>query len=365
MTTNGSDQYNNVKNRCFFIGLFLDLVVILAFFFLGYSALVRDWASGISSNLWIVNAVFLLIFSVTLYFFHLPLNFFLGFVWEHKFKLSNQNILQWWTDDLKHSILGLVLIMLLVEVVYFFLRHFPSSWWVGAWLFWVFMAVVMARITPNIIVPLFYKYLPINNVELKDRIFGMFKKCKVALKDIYMIDFSQKTKKANAFVCGMGNSRRVVLSDTLVEKYTVEEIEAVVAHELGHYVHRDILKLLLVNGVVVLIGFYLVAAFLSHFSTSFGMRGVADIAFLPMFAIVFTIFSLGTAMPLNWYSRLVEKQADQFCLRMTQKPEAFVSLMEKLGEMNLAKQNPSTFEKLFFYDHPPLKERIKVGREYK
>ncbi|MBF0479293.1 MAG: M48 family metallopeptidase [Candidatus Omnitrophica bacterium] len=360
-----SDQYHRVKNRMFFSGLFLDFAFLMIFFFAGWSLTVRNWTFVISSNFWIANGLYVFLFSSLLYLLHLPLNFFLGYIWEHKFQLSNQNFFQWWTDDLKQSALGLVMVVVLVEVVYFFLRHFPSGWWICAWIFWVFMAVIMAKITPNVIIPIFYKYVPINNASLKDRIFDMFKKCKVFLQDVYMIDMSQKTKKANAFVCGIGRTRRVVLGDTLVNQYTVDEIEAVVAHELGHYVHRDIFKLLIVNGIVIFVGFYLIALFLNYSVGAFHLRGIDDIAFLPMITVAFVVFSLATAIPLNAFSRYLEKQADLFCLTMTQKPADFISLMKKLGEMNLAKENPSLMEKLFFYDHPPLKERIAVGEKFK
>jgi len=184
------------------------------------------------------------------------------------------------------------------------------------------------------------------------------------LKDIFSINFSSKTKKANAFLCGIGKNRRVVLSDTLLSSFTADEIETVIAHELAHYKHKDIFKLLVANALIIFLGFYLLNKFLYFAVIHFHLNRIDDIAFLPILLLVFMLFGLLTAPLLNGYSRLLEKQADQFSLETTKKPMDFISMMNKLCEMNLGEFKPNRLVEIFFYDHPPVYKRIQLAEKY-
>ncbi len=351
-------RYQKVKNYLFFVSLAIDIIILWIFFASGYSALLKNYAQGISSFAFIVNGLYLFIFSVIFYLIHFPLSVFSEFVWEHKFKLSNQKFHQWLWDDVKKSLLGFVVMLLLVETIYVLLRQFPATWWLGAGFVWLFISVILARIMPNIIIPLFYKYIPVENQELRERIFGLFKSCQVSLKDIYAINFSSKTVKANAFFCGLGKSRRVVLSDTLLNNFSTSEIEVVVAHELGHVKHNDVVRMLCINSGVIFAAFFMMDQILKKFLVASGLQRIDDIAFFPMLVLGFIILSLITTPLINAYSRVMEKRADVFSVAKTKNPMAFISLMKKLGEMNLSEFSPSWLIEMFFYDHPPIQKRI-------
>lgn len=364
-TIKDPQKYHGIKYRIFFAGLLLDVVLLLGLLFSRVTFGLKEAAYSAAGGqvVW-GNALFVAGLGSVSYLIHAPLNYFEGFVWEHKFGLSNQTFLAWLKDDLKKSVLGLVLSVVLVCVIYWFLGRMEHGWWLAAGCFWLLLSFVLAKLTPNVIVPLFYKYKEISNEPLKQRIRQMFTDCKTTLKDIYAIDFSSKTKKANAFICGLGQSRRVVLSDTLLSEFADEEIEAVVAHELGHYRHRDILKLLVVNAAVTFSGLYLIDKILNSAGGYFGFNGIDDIASLPLFILVFSMFGMLLSPLLNWYSCRLEKAADRFSLQMTGKPNVFIAMMNKLGALNLAEFQPNRFIEIFFYDHPPIQKRIEFAREF-
>ena len=211
---------------------------------------------------------------------------------------------------------------------------------------------------------MFYKYKTIDNEDLRKRIFDLFKACNVKLKDVYAIDLSEKTKKANAFLCGVGKNRRVVLGDTLLADFTDEEIEVVMAHELAHYKHQDIIKLLAANGVTIFLGFFLIHQFFSFAVDTFQLSGIDDISFLPMMVVSFMLYGLVTTPISNGFTRYIEREADRFAIEQTRKPEVFISMIQKLGETNLAEFEPSPFIEMFLYDHPPIGKRIAFAKSF-
>lgn len=359
-----SRRYHKVKYIFFFISLFLDIFFLLVFFLSGLSFKLSHFAAQTFSSNLSANGFYLLTLSAVLYMVHFPLNFFIEFIWEHKFQLSQQSFKGWLLEDFKKNILGFIIFLTLAEAIYIFLGRFPNFWWLWAGCFWLMVSFVLAKLTPHVIIPLFYKYSSIDNEELKKRILKLFYQCQVPLKDVYAINFFKKTKKANAFFCGVGENRRVVLSDTLLEKFSIPEIEAVVAHELGHYKHRDIVKLLVVNAAVVLIGFYMTHVFLYHALSFFGLTRLDDISFFPMIVFVFMILGLLITPFLNAYSRCLEREADRFSLQLIPNKEDFISMMEKLAMMNLAERQPNKFVELFFYDHPSVEQRIQFAQNF-
>ncbi len=359
-----AQQYSRIKNLVFVTTIILDLIVFKVFFFSGQSNLLRDWAFSIFPQAVLANALYLFFFGLLLYAIHFPISLFSGYYWEHRYKLSNQNLLQWWLDDIKKNALGFCLMLVMMEVIYLFLGKVGQSWWVWASCFWIFVSVVLAKITPNVIVPLFFKYAAVENQSLKERIFKVFDDCKVALKDIYTINLSAKTKKANAFLCGLGKNRRVVLSDTLVEHFTPSEIEVVVAHELGHYKHHDIAKLLVIQSGFTFISFYAVDQLIQKTMNQFSYTEIDNIALLPMLLYFLTLINLMVMPFINWFSRTVEKEADRFSIEVTQKPEDFISLMEKLAKMNLAELKPNKWVERMLHDHPSIDNRINFAKTY-
>ena len=357
-------RYHQIKNRLFFVNLLLNILALLFMGLSGISVYFKALLLRISPQFLVANALYAIGFVVFFTILGFPLNFYEGFVLEHRFNLSNQSLLNWLKDGAKGFVLSLVIILVGVEGLYLFLRKFPATWWLWATGFWLFLTVVIARITPTFIIPLFFKYRKLEKVNLKTKIFELLDKCQLKVKDIFYLDFSSKTKKANAFICGLGGNRRLVLSDTLLEKFNDPEIVEVVAHELGHYKHHDIAKLILANSAISFLSFFLISRILQSALLYFGFSHIDDIAFLPFLGLGFLLLGL-VALPLtNAFSRHLEKGADRFCLTLTQDPENFMAMMKKLGELNLADFSPHPLIEIFLYDHPAIAKRIKFAEGF-
>jgi len=359
-----SQAYQAGKNFFALGGVLLDCLLLLLFFSTGWTFSLKHLSYQLSSNFFIANGIYIIVFSFGMYLAHLPLSYFSSFFWEKKFNLSTQKKYQWLKDDIKKSLLSLFMVVFIVEVIYTFLKFFPNAWWIFVGTFLFFLMFVLARLVPQFIIPLFYEYSDIKNEELKLRIFQLFEDCDVSLRDVFSINLSTKTKKANAMLCGIGTGRRVVLSDTLIRDFSMDEIEAVVAHEIGHYRHRDILKLLFLNSLVIFLGIFLIDYFLKYSSVKYGLQSIEDISFFPVLLLAFMVFGVLTTPLLNSYSRFVERKADLFSLDRIKNKTSFISMMKKLGQMNLAEYRPGRLIEIFLYDHPPLYKRIQFAEKY-
>jgi len=264
----------------------------------------------------------------------------------------------------KSAALSLSLFLVFMHVLYVFLRHFERTWWVWIAFFWFFATVLLAKITPILIMPLFFKYSELEK-GIKKRVILLSKKCRIKILNVYKIDFSKKTNKLNAAVTGLGRTRRVVLADNLVRDFTGEEIDGVLAHEFGHHRFRHMWKLMAFGLISTSFSFFAVYLASSGMITFLGGENIHDIKIFP--AILMVLFITGfMVLPLqNAFSRKLEREADIFALKITKNKTAFISLMEKLARKNLADPAPSKIIKLLFYTHPPISERIALAETFK
>jgi len=258
--------------------------------------------------------------------------------------------------------LSYLIIFILLCAFYYILKIFPNYWWLAISIFWVIFSLILAKLTPIIIIPLFFKYKRLSDQMLKERIIKLADKMQIKILDVFEIDFSKKTLKANAAFVGVGQTRRVVLADTLKDKYSHDEIEVILAHEFGHYKLRHLLKLIALNSVAIILTFYLI--YISHMFTLslFGFSALSDIAAFPVIFIYFLLSGIIMQPFENYVSRRLEKNADRLALTSTGLKDAFISMMEKLAAQNLADRTPHPLIKFFFFDHPPVEERIAQAR---
>ena len=358
-------NYHGMKYRIFFGGIFLDIVLLIFLLYGGLTFEIRDWVQSLVSENIISDALYVWILGFLVFVLHFPLNYFSGYVWEHRYGLSTQTLGKWWLEHLKKSMMGLSFAAILISVIYLVAGYYADNWWIVASIIWTIFNYILARWLPVLIIPLFYKYSEVDNLDLKDRIHALFKRCGTVFDDVYAVDFSKKTYKANAFVCGFGSTRRVVLSDTLLSKFTDEEVETVVAHELGHHRHHDLTKLFAVNAVFIFLGLYVVHRVLSAAIIHFKFNSINDIASLPLAILCLSVLGIILAPLMNWMSRRAEVAADRYSLQITGNPDAFISMMTKLGSLNLSETQPHWLIKLFFYDHPPISQRLAFAQKFK
>ena len=363
-TDEQSRRYHRIKNTVAYATQGMDVLLLVLWVTTGFSAALAAEARAFSASAWVSTAVYLAVFQAVMTAVHFPFDFFIGYRWEHRYGLSTQTFPQWLGDELKKIFFSFMLVLLFVEMIYLFLRQYPSLWWAWAAGFWLLATVVLSRILPQVIIPLFYKYIPVEDALLRERVQALFKACAVGLKDVYAIELSAKTRKANAFICGLGGSRRVVLSDTLLKNFSLPQIEAVVAHELGHYKKKHILKLLAVNTGSAFLAFLCAHAVLSWGLPRCGFTGLADIGGFPLLLLVLLVFGLAAAPFGNALSRHFEFEADRFSLAQTRDKDVFISMLKQLGDLNLAETDPHWFNEMMFHDHPPLSKRIRFAQNF-
>jgi STE24 endopeptidase len=289
---------------------------------------------------------------------YLPLDYFSGFVLPHRFGLSTQTPAGWVLDTVKGLALSAVFGLAGLELLYWLLRTFPQWWWlIMAALVWLF-AVVTAQLAPVLLMPIFYKFRPLDDPELVERIHALVDRAGTRVRGVYVMDMSSRTTAANAMLTGLGRTRRIILGDTLLKGYTHDEIETILAHELAHHVHNDLLKSLGIEAVLMPVGMWVASLVLQWGVGVFGFRGITDVAALPLFAVAMIVFGL-VAMPAgNFLSRQMERDADRYALATTGKREAFREVMRKLANQNLSEAEPPAWVRFLFYSHPTISERL-------
>ncbi|MDD5128448.1 MAG: M48 family metallopeptidase [Candidatus Omnitrophica bacterium] len=356
-------SYSQQKYFLSIIDTFYGIALILLFLGTGLCLFLEDFIRSLGLSGYLATSVFLLIILFIYYFLSLPFNFYAGYTLEHKFNLSKQKISSWWLDQFKSGVLAYIILLVLILCFYWILVKF-DQWWLVVSVFWIVFSVLLAKLTPVLIIPLFFKYKKLEDEVLRQRIFDLAQKMQVKLLDVFEIDFSKKTLKANAAFTGMGKTKRVILADTLKDKYTHEEVEAILAHEFAHFQRKHILKLIIINSLLTLGLFYLIFKTNSYFLGAFKLNSLGQLASLPLVFLYFMLFGV-FLQPLEAYvSRRFEREADALALKTTRNKEAFVSLMDKLASQNLADRNPHPLIKFFFFDHPPIDERIKAAKSY-
>jgi Zn-dependent protease with chaperone function len=287
-----------------------------------------------------------------------------GFQLERKFQLSTQRVRSWLWDEAKGFLVGLVLAGIVVELLYFMIRQSPQHWWLITWIVFMALAILMAQLAPVVLFPIFYKFEPLDNEDLRRRLVLLTEHAGTRVRGVYRWKLSEKSKKANAALTGLGSTRRIILADTLLDNYAPEEIEAVLAHEIGHHVHRHILKSIVVQAATTLLGFW-AANWVLHYAVDHRMfEELSDFANLPLLAITATALSLVLMPALNAYSRFNERQADRYAFESIASVEPFISSMNKLALQNLAERTPSKWVEVLFHSHPAISKRVEAAEAW-
>lgn len=355
--------YARIRRRLMLVDLLLGAAYLAVWLLAGWHLALRDFVVGISASPWINVPLFAFFFGLPLFLIDLPLSYYSGFVLPHRYGQSTQTLGEWVLDQIKGLALSGVLGVILLEVVYWLLRATPDLWWLYAGGVMLFFSVILSTLAPVLIAPLFYKFEPLDDEELVRRLKRLGERAGVEVEGVFRFDMSRRTRSANAAVMGLGRTRRIILGDTLLENFTDDEIETVLAHELAHVVHRDMPLGIVVNSALTLVSFWAVHLALRWAVGAYGLAGMADPAGLPVFALAVGAVGL-IAMPLgNAFSRWRERRADAFALRVTGMPQAFAAAMTRLANQNLSEVAPEPWVVVLFYSHPPLAERIERARQ--
>jgi STE24 endopeptidase len=294
----------------------------------------------------------------------LPLSFYSGFVLERRYGLSTERFSAWLRDQAKSLALGVVLAAPAAAILYSLIAWSPERWWLSAGLVFAAVIVGLTNLAPVLVLPLFYRVKPLGRAALRARLLALAERAGARVVGAYEWGLAEKTRKANAALAGLGGTRRILVSDTMLAEYTEDEIEVVLAHELAHHVHGDIWKGIAFECGLILAGFYLASRVLRALAAAIGLQGVDDVAGLPLLLLAAGAVSLVMLPVAHAMSRAFERRADHFALRLTRNPGAFISAMKRLGAQNLAEEHPSKIVQWLFYSHPPVRQRIAAAQAF-
>jgi STE24 endopeptidase len=358
-------QYARIRRRLWLVDTMISTLYFLAWIVFGWAISLRERLSTVTTNEWLLVPLFVAIFGGIFFVLNLPLGYYSGFVLPHRFGQSNQTLKDWIVDQVKGMAVGLPLGLILIEFLYLALRVTGGLWWLWAAGGLLIFNVLLINLAPILIMPLFNKYVPLGeeHKDLADRLLRLAERANTKVRGVFKFDMSKRTKSANAALTGIGNTRRIILGDTLINEFTPDEIETVLAHELGHHVHRDIPVLVTFGMLSTTFGLYLASLGLAWAIGVFGFASPADVAALPALGLILGAYDLVT-MPLNnAVSRWRENMADDYALQSTGKNDAFASAFTRLANQNLGEVDPEKWVVFMFYSHPPLGERIaKAGK---
>ena len=345
---NKSILLNSVFQK-FTTWLFLGLIIFLI------------WENNYFSNKISIIAALIIffIFSIILILINLPFQYYQEFIIEHKFALSNQTFSAWIIDTLKDSSLSIIINTISLTSIYAIILYIPKYWWFAAAAVFILFIIIANFIFPILIDPLFYKFTPLKDNQLKQEILKITTTAGIDVKAILVADASKKTNKVNAYITGIGKTKRIVIYDNLLNNYSKKEVLSVIAHEVGHWKYKHILINIFIQAIAIILLFLIL--FLMQLNLNIGVSAKLIILFF-----IFTILISFIVSPLqNSISRYFEKQADITSLALTKDPDTQILMFEKLAKSNLSDVNPNKIIKYIIYTHPPILERITNAYNYK
>jgi STE24 endopeptidase len=363
-------EYARITRRLWLVNTSMGAIYTLAWLVFDWSISLRNWLTErgpLFENPWILVPVFVGIFGGIYFLIDLPLSYYSGFILPHRFDQSTQTLKDWIIDQIKGMLISAPIGLILLELLYLALRATGNLWWLWAVGGLLVFNVLLSNLAPVLIMPIFNKFVPLGeeHKDLADRLLKLAERAHTKVRGVYKFDMSRRTKSANAALTGIGNTRRIVLGDTLINEFTSDEIETVLAHELGHQVHRDILFLITFGTISTLIGFYLASLAMGWCVNFFGFTNVSDVAAFPALGLILGIYGFLTSPIDNAVSRWRERLADQYALQSTGKNEAFASAFVRLANQNLGEVDPEKWVVFIFYSHPPLADRINMAKNWK
>ncbi|MGC9363601.1 MAG: M48 family metallopeptidase [Fidelibacterota bacterium] len=338
----------------FLIGLAFLIFIVASGGTLKLEQLIRHWVG----NDYLVMIIFVTaigLFEAVLLF---PLNLASGFLIERHYRLSDQKFGAWFREQLKRVLVSHPLILIIITIFFALLRHYPQNWWIWLGIVLVLFSIILTRLAPVLIFPLFYKFSPLADKTLADKVAALCAGVGLRLEGVYQFNLSKTTRKANAAFTGIGRSKRVILGDTLLDNLDHGEILAVLAHELGHYKLNHIWKGMFVGTLLTFLGLYLASRLYQSALPAFHFDNPAQIAALPLIAVILTLYQFVTAPLQNAYSRANERAADDFAVRLTGAPQPLINGLNKLAEQNLSDRTPHPLVEVLFYSHPSIDKRI-------
>jgi STE24 endopeptidase len=366
MNEDKSSRYHRLKHRAAALSVVSSGALLMALSATGASIAIRRAVGGSDhgASSWAVVALYVLAIGALHGIVSLPFAVYRGFLLERRYGLSAESGGAWAADHAKALGISAFVGLLAAESVYLALRLWPAWWWAVSAMTFVVAMAAFTQLAPLVLLPIFYRFKPLERESLRARLVSLSGRTGVPVLDVYEWGLGDKTRRANAALVGSGRTRRILVSNTLLAQYTDDEIEVILAHELGHHVHRDITKALGLEVLIVVAGFYAASRVLDALWVPLGLASPADVAGLPVLLLAGGASSLAATPLLNVVSRINERRADRFALALTRRPAAFVSALRRLAAQNLAEERPSTTSFWLFHTHPTIEQRIGAAKSF-
>jgi STE24 endopeptidase len=368
MNEDKATRYHRARRRLVLLETVAMGVVLAGISWLGFATGWRDAAEWLTATLpapWrepVTLALVMVPLAAVLELAALPVVYLRSFELERRYELSSEPLRVWARDHAKASVLAFVLGLLIAQGLFWIARETPSWWWLWSAVATVVVSCVLVAVTPIVLLPLFYRVERLDRPALRERLLALAARAGVNVLDVYEWKMGDRTRKANAALTGLGRTRRILVSDTLLERYRDDEVEVVLAHELAHHKHADIWRSLGLEGVIAVVVFAGVQLAIQWVGPSLGIAGVADPASLPLMLLVGGALSFALQPVALARSRDAERRADAYAVALTGRPDALVSALRRLGQQNLAEDAPSKFTEIAFLTHPPIPQRIAAIR---
>ena len=353
-------KYNNLKLAIGISKGISSFILLFLFVASGYSLALQYYLAAYTNNSYLMFIMFFMTIGFAGGVVYFPVNYYTEFYLEHKYNLSNQTFWKWIWEDLKGVLVSLLIGVPVLLIFFFSLNKYGNMWWLPFAVILFLISVILARVVPVIILPLFYKITPLEDESLKSKINKLAVEAGIKVENVYKFNMSKNTKKANAAFTGIGKSKRILLGDTLVDNYSQDEIETVIAHELGHYKKKHIIKNIFIGTCSSFFMLFLIAYLYDVSLGWFNFKSIVQIAALPLLSLWAMFVGVFLTPLTNILSRKFEYEADEYAIRSTRKKEAFIATLEKLTDQNLGDREPHPLVEWFFYSHPSIKNRISA-----
>jgi len=344
------------------------MVLSFVYFFFaigsGWSVNLRNYTESVTGSWFLQISLYCIIFFGLVSVVTFPISYYEEYYLQKKYGLLKQRLGGWLIDEIKKTALSTLIGIPMIALVYQALRWQGDNWWILVSAGYFVLSLLAMVIVPVVIMPMFAKYTPIEDKELLDTLSELARKSNTEIKGIFRWGLAEKTSQANAALTGFGKTRRIIISDTMLDNYSSEEIETVLAHEMGHHINKDILRMLSIGTVITTISLYCSHLILKQASVLWGLKGLTDFANLPLLLIVLSAISLLVMPLINGYSRHREKHADLYSFKMTGKPMILASALQKLANQNLSDVSPPPLVEFIFHSHPSVTKRVRFAEDY-
>ncbi len=356
-------------NYLYILNLLLSFLIPVVILFTGFSAKIRDWAAKLGRQWFFVIGIYFAIYTIILFIIYLPLSYYIGFIRLHDYGLSNQTLWKWFLNSIKSLGVTLAAGSLFIWIPYLLLKKSPKNWWLYLSICSVPFIILIILIVPVWIDPLFNEFGPMKDKILEQKILDLASRSGIEESRVFEVNKSVDTEAVNAYVTGIGQTKRIVLWDTIIDKLDEDELLIVMGHEMGHYVLNHITWGILIGSIGTFIMFYLVyrssGYILRRFKNRFGFEKLEDIASLPLFIILIGFYSFVGQPFANGISRYFERECDKFTLELTRDNRAGAEAFVKLQHENLSNPRPGPIYRFFRATHPPIGERIDFFNRYR